>query len=71
MKFTKEYVTFMEKHVFVQNAYKWVKMLKEFQNSIQDEDKPDKSTIVSTSEMVDSIRVPNLSDRRVTTEDIY
>ena len=49
------------------NVYKWDKLFKEGQNSIQDEGMP---TIASTSEMVDSVNALILVDRRVATQDI-
>ena len=56
-----------EKYVLVKNVYKWAKLFKEGQNSIQDKDRP---TMVSTPEMVDSVNAPILADRRVTIKDI-
>ena len=44
--------------------------LKKGQNDVQDEERPNRSTIASTSEMLDSVNVLILAERRVTTEDI-
>ena len=43
---------------------------KEGQNNIQDEDTPGRPTMVSAPEMVDSVSVLILTDRRVTMENI-
>ena len=58
----------MEKHVLVKNVYKWAKLFKEDQNSIQDES--GWPTMASTLEMVDLVNALILADKRVTIEDI-
>ena len=52
------------------NFYKWAILFKEIQNSIQDEDRPGSPIIVSTPEIVDSVKVLILTDRKVTIENI-
>ena len=42
--------------------YEWDKLFKEGQNSIQDEERPGKITLVSTPEMVDSVNALILAD---------
>ena len=50
--------------------YKWVKLFKESWNSIQDEVRPVKPTMVSPPEMLDSVNALILADRRIRIEDI-
>ena len=70
VKFIQECVKYTETSFSQKNVYKWGKLLKEDQNSIQDEDKPYRPTIVRTPEMVDSVNVLIWADRGVTIEDI-
>ena len=46
-------------------------MFKEGQNRIEGEDRPDRPIMVSTPEMLDSVNVLILADRRVRIEEIY
>ena len=50
---------------------KWAKWFKEIWNSIQDEDRSDRTAMSSTPEMVDSINTLILSNRRITIEEIF
>ena len=61
VKFTEEFVIYMEKHVLIKKCLKIGKIVnKKGQNCIQDGDRP---TIPSTLEMVDSVNVLILADR--------
>ena len=46
------------------NVYRWAKLFKDIQNSIQDEDRSGRPTMVSSPEIVDSVNVLILSDNR-------
>ena len=52
------------------NVYKCIKLSKEGQNCIQVKDRPSRSTMMSTPEMVDSVNALTLADRKVIIEDI-
>ena len=62
---------YTESHVFVKNVYKSAKLFKEGRNRIQDEDRLDRPTILSSSEMVDSVNVLMLANRSATIEHIF
>ena len=55
---------------YSKNVYKGVKLFKEGQNSIQDEDRPGRLRMKSMSKMVDSVNALILVDWRVTIENI-
>ena len=56
---------FKEKSISVKNVYKWARLFKEGQNSIQDEDRHGRLTIVSIPEIVESVNALILANRRV------
>ena len=56
-----------KKHTLVKNVYKWAKLFKEDQNRIQD---TNRTPIVNTPEIVDSVTVLILAYKEVTIEDI-
>ena len=51
-------------------VYKWAKLFKEGQNSVEDEDRPGRPTEVRSPEVIKSVNDLIQSDRRVTVEDI-
>ena len=53
-----------ENKIFFKKAYKWTKLFKESQNSIQDEDMPGRPIMVSTPERVDSVNLLILADNK-------